>query len=65
MAEIAELQRCHPAWSHWMEDRDPNTTSADELLELLRTAPTSFAKGLIYGKLRLRMELAATTGRWF
>jgi hypothetical protein len=65
VAEMAELRRCHPGWFHRMDDAEPDTASSDELLELLRDAPTAFAKGLVFGKFQLRMELAAMTGRSF
>ena len=65
LAEMSELQRCHRAWLASLDAAEPNTASSDELLELLRAAPTPFAKGLVFGKFQLRLEAAATTGRWF
>jgi hypothetical protein len=65
LAEMTELQRCHGAWLEWLHDTEANTASSDDLLDLLRSAPTAFAKGLLFGKFQLRVEAAARDGRCF
>lgn len=50
-------------WLWSFEDAMPVTATPDELLELLTTAPTPYAKGLIAGICAARIEMAAISGR--
>lgn len=54
-----------PDWFAYFEDVQAFSAPKADLMELLRTAPTPFAKGLIYGIVLMRQELAAVTGRDF
>lgn len=53
----------YPDWYAMYEDVMPDTVATrSEMIELWTTAPTDWAKGLIYGKFTLRLEIAAHTG---
>lgn len=63
--EMSDLRQDHALWFSEFEDIDPDTADVEDVLSLLQTAPSGFAKGLIFGKFTLRMQLAAVTGRGF
>ena len=65
LPEIAALRREHPVWLFRFEDVEPGTADAEEVLDLLMSAPNSFAKGLVFGMFTCRMQIAAVTGRAF
>lgn len=49
---IAELASSHPDWMEQYENADFSVSSVtEELIELLESAPSGFAAGLVYGKL--------------
>ena len=54
-----------PDWFAYFEDVQAFSAPKSDLMELLRTAPTPFARGLIYGIVLMRQELAVVTGRDF
>jgi hypothetical protein len=64
-AEMKALREQHALWFYAYEDADPDTAGPEEVLALLQSAPDGFAKGLIFGKFTLRMQIAAITGRGF
>ena len=53
----------YPDWHAMYEDVMPDTVATrSEMIELWTTAPTDWAKGVMYGKFTLRLEIAAHTG---
>jgi hypothetical protein len=57
------LEAHHPEWYATYNEVLPDSAATRaELAELWATAPTEFAKGLIYGKFGMRLEIAAHTG---
>lgn len=64
-SEMQVIQRLHPEWHQKYEDTPAETSSAIELMNLLESAPNSFAKGLVSGALQVRLEIASVTGRMF
>jgi hypothetical protein len=63
--DMRQLREQHPLWLFHFEDAEADTADADALIDLLVSAPNAFAKGLIFGKFTLRMQLAAITSRSF
>ncbi|KWT65045.1 hypothetical protein APY03_7498 [Variovorax sp. WDL1] len=62
-AEMDALETSHPEWYATYNDVLPDfLASRAELAELWATAPTPFANALIYGKISMRLEIAAHTG---
>lgn len=53
----------YPDWLWHFEDAMPVTATPEELLELLISAPTEYARGLIAGICAARIEIAAVSGR--
>lgn len=64
LPQLRQLAAEHPLWMDQYDDADPNVCSPEQLWDLLESAPTEFARGLIYGKLSLRTDAAAVTGRF-
>lgn len=62
---MVELERHHPDWYELYEDTSPDTASRADVVELMYSAPTDFALGLLYGKFTMRVEIASITGREF
>lgn len=56
MPYMAQLQRMHPSWMAAFDDAQADEASLTELLGLLKTAPTEFARGVVFGKLSLRAQ---------
>lgn len=54
-----------PEWFAYFEDSQAFSAPREDVLELMRTAPTPFAAGLMYGIFLMRQELAVMTGRDF
>lgn len=52
---MAQLERQHPQWFAEMDLLDHHTSSVQELLWALSSAPDPFLKGMLYGVLTLRM----------
>ncbi len=55
--------KLHPDWFWHFEDAMPVTATPEELLELLVSAPTDYARGLVAGICAARIEMAAVSGR--
>lgn len=62
-ADLQALEREHPQWLAEFDDANPDVADLDELLVLLSSAPTAFARGLIKGRIDLRMQMARITLR--
>ena len=54
-----------PAVDGPLDDVDADTADIDVLVGLLETAPTDFARGIVFGKLTPRSQIAAVSGRPF
>lgn len=52
-------------WFCLYEETMVDMAPREEVVELLRTAPDDFTRGLIYGKYLMRLEIAAMTRRPF
>lgn len=65
LSEINVIREMHPEWHEQYEETDLETAPSEEVLQLLMTAPNSFAKGLISGVLRMRLAIAGITGMAF
>jgi hypothetical protein len=63
--KMHELSTKHPAWFELYDETLPDNAPRAEVVELMATAPTDFAIGLLYGKFTMRLELEAITGRPF
>jgi len=70
--ESAAVTRCHaqltnldPAWLARMDDAHLPTADRSTIIDLLQTAPDEFTRGLMYGQVLARLELAQATGRPF
>lgn len=71
-SEAAAVARCHAhiasldsEWVERFDDVHLPTADRHTIAELLKTAPDDFARGLLYGHLLGRIELAQATGRPF
>ena len=62
---MESLRAQHPDWYEQMDDVAVDSAPRADIVELLHSAPNEFARGFIYGKFTMRMELAAVTGRPF
>lgn len=62
---MQDLQARHPDWFELYDDTVPDNAPRADVVELLASAPNDFAKGLMYGKFTMRVELEAVTGRAF
>lgn len=63
--ELKLIEQLHPEWYQMYDECPPETSTAAELRDLMAAAPNSFAKGLIAGAMKVRLEIAAITGRMF
>lgn len=64
-ADMSRLQNDAPDWYAFYEDAQPDSAEKAVLIELMRTAPNDFARGLLYGNILMRMTIAGITGRDF
>lgn len=62
---MQDLQVQHPDWFELFDDTLPDSAPRAEVVELMHTAPNDFARGMMYGKFTMRLELEAVTGRAF
>lgn len=62
---MQELMAQFPAWFELYDDTLPDNAPRDEVVELMSSAPSDFALGLLYGKFTMRLELETMTGRPF
>jgi hypothetical protein len=66
ISEMQELANSHPDWYADYEDAQADIgCDRDVLSQLLETAPTPFASGVVFGKILLRQQVASVTGRPF
>lgn len=65
LTELNVIREMHPEWHAQYEETSLETAPSEEVLQLLLTAPNSFAKGLISGVLRMRLSIASITGLAF
>lgn len=63
--DMLSLRASHPDWFALYDDTDTDSCLRAELVELMATAPTLFARGVCYGKFTMRIEIEAITGRPF
>ena len=59
---INSLRDTHPDWFFYLEDVDPDRASREEMMDLMRTAPTLEAKFFIFGTLTMRIQNARLFG---
>jgi hypothetical protein len=64
-AELAKTAQIDPSWWLEYEHTETDICSRAELLSLLETAPTPMARGVIFGKWLMRIEIENVTGRPF
>jgi len=57
------LERLFPEWFDDFGRVDADLAAHDEMLALMQSAPHPLLSGLLYGKLAMRIELRAITGR--
>ncbi len=62
-AKMLEVETQFPEWWSMYEDVVPDTAPRAEVVELLQSAPNDFARGVVYGKYLMRLEIAAITKR--
>lgn len=60
---MLQVEQRFADWFAAYEDAQPDTAPRSEVVELMASAPTDFARGLIYGKYLMRLEIAAITKR--
>lgn len=60
---MMEIERIFPEWFALYEDIFPDSAPRAEFVELLKAAPNEFARGMLYGKYLMRLEIAAITKR--
>ena len=62
-ASVLQLEQQHPEWWALYEEVNPDSAPRAEVVELMAAAPNEFARGLVYGKYLMRLEIAAITNR--
>lgn len=66
MATMNEMREEYPDWFAEYEDAGVDLVADRAQIEsLLATAPTPFLKGMIYGKLAMRLQISNLTEREF
>lgn len=65
MEKLRSESLAHDGWFASLDLIDPDTCTKDELLEILASAPSPFTRGYLYGKVTMRVEMSALTGRHF
>jgi hypothetical protein len=63
--EMRLIEQQHPHWFDMYEEFQVEHCSGEELQALLASAPNAYAKGLVTGALKVRLEMAAASGRAF
>ena len=63
--KMQELSVQFPAWFELYDETLPDNAPREEVVELMRSAPSDFAMGLLFGKFTMRLELETMTGRPF
>lgn len=64
-AEMAAARKANPAWFMDFDETDLAAAGFEELNRLMKTAPTTFTQGLVYGQLLMRLNNCAVTGTEF
>jgi len=62
---LIDLQNTAPDWFAFYEDSQADSAERATLVELMRTAPNDYAKGLVYGFFIMRQTIASMTDRKF
>lgn len=66
VGQLNQLREQHPDWFDEYDDAMVDVVADRATMEaLLESAPTDFLKGLMYGKLALRMQISNLTERAF
>ncbi|MBN9372841.1 hypothetical protein JNX00_18600 [Hydrogenophaga sp. YM1] len=60
--EMRLIEQQHPDWFERYETLQVEHCSGEELQTLLASAPNAYAKGLVTGALKVRLEMAAVSG---
>lgn len=60
---MASLESSYPAWFDELAQAEASFADREEMARLMVTAPHPFLVGMLYGKLLMKMEIAAITGR--
>lgn len=63
--EMRLIEQQHPHWFDMYEEFQVEHCTGEELQALLASAPNAYAKGLVTGALKVRLEMAAASGRPF
>ena len=63
--DLLRLQHAAPDWFAYYDDAQPDSAERAVLVDLLKTAPDDFAKGLMYGLFIMRQNIAGMTQREF
>jgi hypothetical protein len=63
--ELAKTAQVDAFWWNEYERTETDICSRAELLNLLQTAPTPMARGVVFGKWLMRVEIENVTGRPF
>ncbi len=64
-AELAKTAQIDAFWWFEYEHTETDICSRADLLNLLETAPTPIARGVLFGKWIMRVEIENITGRPF
>ena len=65
LMEMDLIRKLHPDWFARCEEIELCVASSHTLSDLIKSAPNSFAKGLIGGILTMRLSTAAINGTVF
>jgi hypothetical protein len=60
---LMELALSHPSWFDEFDGTDIDVCGVEQLVALLRTAPTEFVRGYLAGTLAMRVSISLMTGR--
>ena len=63
--ELAKTAKIDAAWWRVYEQTETDICARSELLSLIETAPTPIARGVLFGKWLMRIEIENITGRRF
>ncbi len=64
-SDLLRLQETAPDWFAYYDDAQPDSAERAVLVDLLKTAPSDFSKGLLYGLFIMRQNIAGMTQREF
>jgi hypothetical protein len=63
--DLAQAQAADPTWFAHYDEIQADRADFEELYALMESAPTEFTRGLVYGRIMARMDVAAVTGEAF